>query len=664
MPGFLTLKDLRGGINNTDSPTLLADNQIVDARNVDFRNGSLGSKRNGTRGINLAGSIINSPVVAIMRHTPTNAISNDELWVLDENGNIDRRVGGTWSGGVARVNDNVVINSRNYEANGVSLHGKLFIAARGTYDRLLVWDGSVLRWAGFFQTPDPSLAETAVAGSYSGTRYFRVRFTAQNAAGATLRRSEPSNTISIVASGTKTGVIVTKPAGTEVSSSPFCEGQTHWEVEASIDNVLFYRIATVVIGTSTYTDTTALATGYSANPLSESIGEYIPPTSVRHVAVDEDRVMGAGSFFTEAEGATVSWTPVAADDGVGNDERIPTTTRNFIRFDGLDGGPVTMLLAGVAGNVYAFKDSRVYKMVRTGIAAQAYSPVSESYSRGATTRGACSGVDANGVPCAYFLDPSVGLCRVGKQGLEDLGKPIRDFWRTRNPTPAIGPRILYYPAIDQVWFTTPTGAADQIQTSESAFIVTADTGLDMINTAQSAPNTLVEYEVLYDGSMLHDGVLGTAQALGMFYRDTNLAPVIGTQLTSIGGGNNSYMHDADIGTTDSGTPFRAYLRTKPYIIGGLWNKFGLMAAALIALATNAVNLTITMIRNFGVEQRSVSISLTPFGSESNVVKPIDNASMSDLNVIQLEYGDATAVDSSWSVDQMVFKIRDEEGSAG
>lgn len=657
-----TIRDLRGGINNTDSPTLLEQNQVVDARNVDFRDGALGSKRRGTAGIDLTGAIFDSPVVALIRHTPTNIIGNDELWAIDENGHLDRRVGGSWQGGVARVNDNVVINQRNYDANGVSLHGKLFIAAQGTQDRLLVWDGTVLRWAGLQQPPDPTVANTAVAGSYSGTRYFRIRFTEQNAAGATLRRSEPTNTISLAPSGTFDGATITKPAGTELAASVYCEGQTHWEVEASIDNNLFYRIATVVIGTGTYTDTTAFATGYAANTLSPDVGENIPPTSARHVAVDEDRLLTAGSYFTAANDSRVNWTPVAGANGVGNDERIPITTLNYISFDGLDGGAITALVAGVSGNVYPLKQSRVYKMIRTGIVNGAYSTTAESYSRGSVMRGACAGTDQDGVPCVYFLDPSVGLCRIGKSGLEDLGRPVRESWRQRNPTPAIGPRIIFYPALDQVWYTSPTLNPDTILTSETAIILTAD-GDDIV-TSQSAPNLLVEYEVLYNGSMFHNGVPGSAQALGLMYRETGLAPVIGTQLTNIGSGNTSYIHECDTGTTDGGTPYQAYVKTQPYTLGGLWSKFGTMAAAIIAKAASGVYMALSLIRNFGRETRTVTVSLTPFASEDHVIKPIDNASMSELNVVQVQFGDAAAIDSEWSVDQITFKLRSEEGTAG
>lgn len=636
---IFSIADLRGGVNNSDSPTLLADNQVVDARNIDYRDGALGSKRNGTEGLDLTSAAFDSPVIALFRHTPTNAIGNDELWGIDANGNIDRRVGGTWQGGVTRSNDFVVVNAANYDANAVSLHGKLFIAAQGSEDRLLVWDGTVLRWAGIAQPSSPSLADTAVAGTYAETRYIRIRYTEQ-VAGVTVRRSEPSATVSIAPAGTFDGITITKPAGTEATTAVTMEGQTHWEVEASIDNILFYRIATVAIGTASYTDNTAYETGYSSNTLSEAAGEYVPPGSARHVAVDEDRIVMAGSFFTAGYGATVWWTPVGADDGVGNDERIPTATRQFITFDGLDGGEVRCLAPGSSGNVYVFKRTRVYKMIRTGIQTSAYSPVTESQARGCTERGAVAGTDHMGVPCVYFTDPTQGLCRIGQRGIEDLALSVRSTWKRRNLGATIHPRLIYYPDLGQVWYSV---------------------ALD----SESFPSLLFFHETKYGANLFHDGLPATARSFALFPDTTTgiLTPRFGTISTALPGGGTTYIHKADTGTTDTGTTFRAYVKTKPYMLGTLWEKFGMMAGVLLGRAEAGTTITIQMIRNFGVETKSVTASLSPATTESHVIRPIDNASFSSLNTVQLEYGDASASEQAWSVDQMVFRPRSEDSSA-
>lgn len=633
---IFAIKDIRRGINNSDSPTLISDEEVVDARNVDCRDGALGAKRRGTTAIPMTSAVFDSAVIALIRHTPTNLTANDELWGIDLNGNVDRRVAGVWQGGVARVNTNVVVSAANYDANGVSLHGKLFLAAFGTQDRLLVWDGTVLRWAGIQAPPVPSVADSAVAGSYAGIRFVRVRYI-EKSGSVVLRRSEPTASVSFTPNGAFNGMVITKPAGTEVSSSVYCEGQTHWEVEISEDNVLFYVVATVAIGTSTYTDTTATG-GYSAFTLSENIGEYEVPKAARHVAVDEDRIIMAGSPVTPARDSIVSWTPVAADDGVGNDERLPTETLQYINFDGLDGGAVTGLVGGISGYIFVFKRSRVHKMGRTGSLRAAYDPDTVSTTRGCLPRGATAGTDANGVPCVYFLDPNVGLCRSGQRGIEDrLADPIRKTWKTRNKKATIHPRILHYPDLEQVWYSVPTGVA-------------------------TVPNLLFMFESRYGGNWFHDGLPATAHAMCLFPDATTdtLMPFLGTVLTA-----SSYVHEADTGTQDSGsTSYRAYVKTKPYALGQLWQKFGLMAAVVLARAS-ASTLYVKLIRNFGIETLEKSVSLSASASaEERVIKTLDNASMSELNTVQLEYGDGSSASAqAWSVDQFSTRIREEDRSA-
>jgi hypothetical protein len=131
----------------------------------------------------------------------------------------------------------------------------------------------------------------------------------------------------------------------------------------------------------------------------------------------------------------------------------------------------------------------------------------------------------------------------------------------------------------------------------------------------------------------------------------------------MGGGNNTYIHDADTGTTDSNGNYRAYVISKPYLIGDLWQKFGLMAGALIAKAAVST-LLLRLRRNFSIETRDVTVSLAPTTTETSVIKPVDNATMSELNAIQIEYGDSAASAQTWDLDRFVFRIRDEEGTAG
>lgn len=618
---ILVLGDLTGGVNDSDSPFAIAAKQAVDARNVDFREGRLGSKRRGTVEINLTGSALNPPVAALIRHQPTNSVANDELWAIDSSGAIDRRVGGAWQGGVTAVNNFVAALTPAGDENGVSLHGKLFIAAQGSQDRLLVWDGTLLRWAGIAQPADPTVGGTGV-GAYTGTRYFRIRYTEQ-VGGTTVRRSEPSNTVSLAPSGTGSGALVTKPAGTEATSSVAMDGQTHWEVEASVDNILFYRIATVAVGTATYTDTTAFTTGYSAFTLSERVGLYVPPRSARHVAVDEDRLVLGGSRFTAADDSTIYWSPVSADVGVGNDERIPTTTGNYLNLDGLDGGRINALVTGVSGNILVFKRRRVYKLVRTGVLTSAYDPYTESDARGSTLRGAVTGTDEAGVTCVYFIDPSCGLCRIGRLGVQDLAIPIRKTWARRAPSG--NPWIIFYPELQQVWYG-----------------VSLDAGAD---------KRVFVFEARYGANLYHDGVMSTATSAVVFPEITTLAerPHLGLATGIV---------KADSGTTDMTAGFAGYITSKPFEVGDGWTKFAIRASVLLAAASPAT-VAVTLNRNYGLELKTVNASLAAVGAEPHVQRALDNTTIGDCINIQVKLGDPAAfvgaqLAQAWSLDKLTM----------
>ncbi len=642
-----TLSDLRGGVNDDDSELQLAPNEMTDCRNIDFRAGACGAKRRGTTGIAMTSSIFANTIVAVWRHTPTNNPANDELWAIDSAGNLDRRVAGVWQGGVARVNDYTTILPAYLDINAVSLHGKLFIASTNNsgLNRLLVWDGTVLRWAGFGQTPAPTAANTAVGGTFDGNRYYRVRYT-QQVSGVTVRRSEPSTAVTINPPGSWNGVTVTKPSGTEATSSIYCEGQTHWELEASDDDFLYYRIATTAIGTSTATDTTAYSSSggtYAAYTLSEAIGEYVPPPAARHLAVDEDRlILGGHSYAANFTAAFVPydsyvwWTPVSADDGVGNDERIPQETRNFINFDGLDGGGITSIVAGVAGAVRVFKRSRLYKMVRTGVLSSAYDPITESPSRGALPRAAVSGFDEQGNPCTYFLDETSGLCRAGQRGVEDLGRKVKGAWNTRNKAATIPPRIVYYPDLQQVWYSV---------------VLNADT----------VPSLLFVYETEFNAHVFHNGLPARARSFTLFTDSGGtMRPVLATASEALFPSGTSYLHMADIATdNDNGVAYQAYGDSRPFILGGLYQKFGAHSCVVLGAASTAT-LQVTLNRDFGLETLSKTVSMAATASENYVVRPVDDLSLSGFTAMKVRIGDASAVAQTWSVDHVAFRPRTEE----
>lgn len=589
-------------------------------------------------------------IVSVMRHQPTNDLANDELWAQDNWGRLDRLVAGVWQGGVPMVNAGVgSFIFGNQGTNGVSLHAKFFLVLAGgaaIVDRVHVWDGTVLRWGGFTAPAAPTGANTGGAGTYASTRYFRVRWTEQ-VSGVTVRRSEPSAVLTFVPSGANTGTVVTEPNSGTIAGvgGTYFEGATHWELEASLDNVLFYRIATTIIATTTVTDLVAAATGYAASgTLSESIGEYTPMQAVRHVFVDGDRLLGAGnqSGFANAQlnDSRAYWTVLRAEDGVGNDERVPVSVRHFLDLDGLNGGRITMAVSGSIGAVYLFKLQRIYKMVRTGQPAKAYDSVIETQQRGSALRCGTEAIDENGQPCVYFWDPNVGACRFSSQGVVDLMQTRRPTMQRVNKAIDFNSEAVFVPKHWLVWY----------------FVA-----LD----SSSLPNYVMCYNIRTKGWTDYTGPMTTSlrgvlfPPFGTGALTPILAPVtLGTSVITIG----------DSGVNDDGVRFRGYITTKPMQLGQLFKKFGVQASVLFAKVA-ATTVGLALIRNLGLERKDVTTSIAQQATETYAVRPIDDAKMSECFFIQYELGDpltyaGAQLDQTWTLDELSNKIRSEDEATG
>lgn len=596
------------------------------------------------RGKVAVASALNNSIHVLMRHQPTNDLSGDELWAQDTHGRLDRYLqSGGWQTGVPIVNYNTgaFVSDGLHGTNGVSLHGKFFLALdAGTLitDVLHVWDGSVLRPAGF-RTPDVLVATDAAAGgTYSTARYFRFRYI-EMAGSNIVRRSEPCAYVTFVPLGTKAGAVLTQPSrGVFIDA----EGETHWEIEASVDGNLFYRISTQTIATTTYTDSTAFngTSTYATaiNPLSENIGEYVRSYMPRHVTVDQDRLLTGGSTQTPVLDSRVQWSVLRGDDGVGNDERVPVTSRFFQDIDALRGGRLTYMSAGVTGAVYVFKLQQVHKLVRTGHSTRAYDTHVESEGRGALLRGGCQAIDENGFPCVYFVDPNVGLCRFGIHGIEDLSQQRRIFMQRINKGAAISCRLLFYP---KHWFVWVSLAID----------------------GGSLPTRVGCFNVRTKSWTDYDGRMGTMTGATLFPDATSeLLPYV-----CVSNPSTSLICRADNGVSDDGVNFRGYFVTRPYSGPSLQQKFGAMSAVLQARASNT-DIAIKLSRDYGLESKTTEVqNFAASGAETTVTKTYDDASMSECFVLQFEVGDPalytlSQLNQTWTLDSLAVKYRTEDES--
>ena len=483
----LYLRSLRGGVNQTDPPSSLDNDQTTVAQNLDFDQAFLGAKRQGSSiltfsGLNLSGTATGlDAIVGLHRFMPTDDAGDAQLVIEAVTPS------GAYGAGAETFNfffaqepegfttlyaAAVIANS---PADAQSLHGKMFltiahsgVTAGGIDDRLYVYDPDTtgltilesgvgnttfdaIRKTGVWEPAAPTVADEG-SGSFTTTRYYRVRGVVQ-VSGVTTVRSEPSDSVSLAPSGSGAGARVTRPA--------YMEG-THWEVETSLDDVLFYRLTTVVITTSTYDDEAAAATvGDDATLLSDDIGDYTVMYAARYVAADEDRLLIAGALYQPDLRSRVSWTPVNAAAGVGNDERLENDTDPFTDLDGFDGGAISGMDGPINAFMWVLKDSHIYKLVRTGSRAQAYIALTVTKANGAVPNSLISGLDQSGNAALFFLDPRIGPMLIGTDGLKTMGEDIRQgTWATFNPSAGFPCHGLFYSTRQQVWWWIATAGAD------------------------------------------------------------------------------------------------------------------------------------------------------------------------------------------------------------
>ena len=627
-PGLI-IADLRGGMNDTDPPSALPDDQVVLAENVEFFDAPLGERRGGTEVVDFTGSDLDlqAGIVHMGIHYPTGAAAKDpELMVVGVSENVSSAM-------ARRDKDKVwtpiypvdypVATSDIRLTHSQSIHGKWFVMYKSLVDRAHVWDGTRLRRVGFpIPSGSPSVMTTGNPGAFTSDRIYRIRF--QEMDGAVIkRRSEPSDEVSFTPPGTDDGAIIT------MGVTPPGEGETHWVVEASSGDGNFYQIATVAIGTTTYTDTTQPVTDYALNgDLSEDIGEYDVVPSYKFVKADRDRLIFANQWEDAEKGSRVAWTPVWKDPGFGNDERIPANTDNYIDLDWMDGGSITDISDPLNGSFYVFKWQRLYKLQRTGRADSAYEAFLLSAAHGAIEGSVISGVDEYGKGCVYFLDPATGPMRVGAAGIQYL-ENLRGTWKRVNTEAVMVSHGVYYPDKKQVhWWIAADGA-----------LVPSLKLVLQVSAVQSGAGKASR------GWSIATGAIATALCSVIVPEVIHNEDVGGDYLAFLpyaGYQGPCTIQRCDIGTTDNGTAYKARIITKPYIIAGLTNRWGAMNAALLArpLSDETMQIDVKLIRDFGLEENYITTDFVPTDIETTVLKRFDNLAMSSASAIQVEFSDA------------------------
>lgn len=637
---YITLSNLSGGVNQSDPPFAVPDDQVLVAENMDFYRSTLGGRRLGHEAITTSG--LSTKVVFLHRHLKTADETGAELWAISTSGtsSVFAYKDTTWHDVTPTGTDALDVAEGQYAIAAQTAHGKLFLAypTVSGVDRLHVREGSVNRRVGLAAPAAPSVANTG-AGSYAGTRYFRVRYTVQTS-GVTRLRSEPSDATTFAPSGTGASARVTKPA----ALSAF-EYETHWEVEESTDNTNFYRIATVAVGTTTYDDSLTAAQVATTGTLSADIGDYSLPHNPKYLSLDQDRLLLGGSWEQPALGSRVAWTPVYGAEGAGNDERLEEDTDPFLDLDGYDGGELTALVGPLLGYHIAYKRKRIYKIVRTNARAQAYRASPYTDASGALKRSVVKGLDEAGRPCQYYWDPDWGPSRLGADGMQRCGEDICDTVSSVNLDAALPIVGEYYPEKGQVWWYIATGSSStpdtRVKVDVQAFVPDRK-GVRKGWSIDTGP-----YMAVLATTLFADNVeAGVA-------RSTRLKPFVGTAISG------ALIVETETGHTDNGTAYRSWVRTKPLLAGGLQQRFGVKSAVVMGEASEA-EIELTIERDYGLETASASVSLrgSPAG-ESRVVTHVDSLPMSEALSIQVVYGDAAPAETDWVLESIVIRAEAE-----
>lgn len=639
------LKSLRRGLNDSDPAIAIADDQCRVANNVEFHRSMLGERRLGTDGVDLeSGQSDRDRVSLLFRHLPTSDTSAMQLLsVAFTDGDVapkTRLKDTVWNEVVIADTPNMS-GKAPYQWAAVSHNGKLFLAYDTNVDRLHVLPAGTftVRRTGLHEVETAPSVATTGAGTFDGDRYYRVR--AATLSGSTVtRRGEPSNETLFNPPGTGSAARITKP------TMPG-EGETHWELEASTDNANYYRIATTAVATTTVDDSTVYATGYGAFPLSADIGDYDLIPSGRYLVVDGDRLLIGGSWEEAAEESRVRWTPVGNADGAGNDERLEADTDPYLDLDSYRGGPLTGMSSPVIGNVWVFKFSHIYKLIRSSRREAAYDAILYTDQRGALHGSIVEGVDQTGRPCIYFLDPTVGPCRIGANNIQQCGADIRTTWDLLNiDATKVVCAGVYYPEKRQVLWCIATAGANRpnlglvLQTNE------------MRDTEDGARG----------GWSVWTGTRASALTMCLFAdnidaniaRSLTLAPFIGTELLGL-------IHRCDTGHTDNGTTYSARIVTKP--MASLSRRFSVKAGVLLAKAVTGATITLKVIRDFGLETTATVTGITfdATASETDVIKPLDDLKGAELTVAQIEFVDTSPAGTRWELNQLVLVEGEEQG---
>lgn len=638
------------GRNGWDQPLAIRPEQSAESLNIELRDGGLGIRRQGCRTVTLTGDA-SSGYRALGRFVPGNVSANAELFIVD--GSATTKILRVPPGGVKAnltLKDNIATSPAKWTC--AALNNKLFQSYDSTVNRAQVYapdeSTTAIRRAGMaVPTAAPTVANTG-AGTYSAVlRYYRFRVLAK--VGSTVvRTSNPSPSVSFTPSGAGAAARVTQGALPG-------EGETHWIVEASADDAIYWQMSgEIAIGTTTWDDTTIPNDYPITGDVPPLDGACYPFPSVKYVLSDGTRLFGLGVWETTTSTGTIPpvagrlyFTPRIGSSDLGDDERIESTTETDGWIDlALGAGGDDRGLAGPVNNaIFAFQAQGVYMLLPTGNANVPYRRVVLSTRIGAVShQSIVQAEDENGEPCIYFLDPNDGPYRITGGGtLQWMGKDVFDLWQRTG---------IQGSSTQVAWGVYDRNRKLVIWGAGTGTYPTIGLVFDVTN------GRFIDGEGIRRGWTYWTGDLVQSYC-AIIHNSTFDSTITTYQSPFFGQIGGSLLNQAAGYTSDGSTAFQAYVQSRAF----KWDPLGrfkkLIDNVCVVKTPSAVlNLgyvTQTLISDWGVNSftRQVSIMPTVGSPLTRYARPRPDAvDFTDLRTLQVQIGDSGALSTvdTWEIE--------------
>jgi hypothetical protein len=640
--------DLRGGRNRNDPPEDVDANQVLEALNVDYAEGQIAHRRNGSSASPGLGFVSGGPWNAIVtswtRYLPDFFEKNAELWAVDGSGMVARIKASTLWAQMAMKTPFVDETSR---VNWVTFNEKLFIFGPTGVNRSQVWDGTQVRYMGL-APPGPPVLAAAPAGNVTDTRRYWASVVQKTAAGVVIRRSELSHDyVELTPNAQDVTVVPTVYPG---------EGETHWELWGASKQDSYgiqHFVGDAVIGVGV-TDSGALI-GRSPAP----IGTYLLPPAARYCVADGDRLILGGiqatapaAGFAEVPGkiSRIWYTPRLGSLDVSDDERIPITVgnasipaiRNYLDIT----EPLSGLGGPVQGSFFAFAYRRTYRLSPTGDVTRPYTRVPLGVPYGCIhDKSVCLAEDESGNSALYVCGHK-GPWRIDNNGPVQCNWDIQDVWATVNMEATIPCHTIYHADLHQLWVYIATGAAN-------------------------VPNERLVFDTRQGRRHATKGVIyGWTRAQGIStnaYCSVMFATTMGATMSKVlspyasySGGSLLLKCDDPATVDDVGNPYQAYIQK--VLVPPAANRTRVGNAWALVKAQAGVNLASAITPDWGImPAKIIPASFAPKATESWAWREFEDSAYGDIQESVIAYiGDTGPVSGpAWTIDRWQILVGNE-----